>query len=57
MEKNILICFCKYHQLEPIDEYQQKLQNAIDKGLDILCLIKEKETFKTEEIKLLLEMY
>ena len=55
--KNMLICFCKYHKLEPIDEYQQKLKNAIDKGLDITVLIAEKETFKADKIKMLLEMY
>lgn len=55
--KNMLICFCKFHQLEPIDEYQQKLKNAIDKGLDITVLITEKDNFGADKIKMLLEMY
>jgi hypothetical protein len=55
--KNMLFCFCKYHQLEPIQEYQQKIKNAMDKGLDINVLIAEKETFKVDKIKMLLEMY
>ena len=55
--KNMLSCFCKYHQLEPIEEYKQKLKSAMDKGLDITVLIAEKDTFKADEIKMLLEMY
>lgn len=55
--KNMLICFCKFHHLEPIEEYKQKLKNAMDKGLDITVLIAEKDTFKADEIKMLLEMY
>jgi hypothetical protein len=53
----MLSCFCKYHQLEPIEEYKQKLKSAMDKGLDITVLIAEKETFKADKIKMLLEMY
>ena len=55
--KNMLSCFCKFHQLEPLEEYKQKLKNAMDKGLDITVLIAEKDTFKADEIKMLLEMY
>jgi hypothetical protein len=55
--KNMLSCFCKFHQLEPLEEYKQKLKNAMDKGLDITVLIAEKETFKADKIKMLLEMY
>ena len=55
--KDMLIYFCKFHQLEPIEEYQEKLKNAMDKGLDIRVLIAEKDTFGADKIKLLLEMY
>ena len=55
--ENMLISFCKFHQLEPIEEYQEKLKNAMDKGLDIHVLIAEKDTFGADKIKLLLEMY
>ena len=56
-EKKMLNCFCKYHQLEPIEEYQQKLKKAINKGLNITVLIAEKDTFGADKIKMLLEMY
>ena len=55
--KNMLSCFCKFHHLEPIEEYKQKLKNAMDKGLDITVLIAEKDTFGADKIKMLLEMY
>ena len=55
--KNMLSCFCKFHHLEPIEEYKQKLKNAIDKGLYITVLIAEKDTFGADKIKMLLEMY
>jgi hypothetical protein len=55
--KNMLSCFCKFHHLEPLEEYKQKLKNAMDKGLDITVLIAEKDTFGADKIKMLLEMY
>ena len=55
--KNMLSCFCKFHHLEPIEEYKQKLKSAMDKGLDITVLIAEKDTFGADKIKMLLEMY
>ena len=55
--KNMLSCFCKFHHLEPLEEYKQKLKNAMDKGLDITVLIAEKDTFGADKIKILLEMY
>ena len=55
--KNMLSCFCKFHHLEPIEEYKQKLKNAMDKGLDITVLIAEKDNFGADKIKMLLEIY